>query len=127
MSTTVHQNAPLVDDAAYLRELETIWQPISTAPNGGTIRLWWRNAGETTGFFAINEDWQPGSPEPREGWKSEEDEGIPRNQEDCTHWMLQSCPPPGHRFPAFDGQNPEQDNLRAALLFRARFEACTSA
>ena len=62
MSTTVHQNAPLVDDAAYLRELETIWQPISTAPNGGTIRLWWRNAGETTGFFAINEDWQPGSP-----------------------------------------------------------------
>lgn len=104
--------------AAHLQELSTKWQPISTAPTSGTIRLWWRNAGEGAGSFAVDEEWTPGSPSPRDGWKCEGDDAIPRNQEDCTHWMLQSLPPPGQRFPNFSGLNSEQDNLRSALTLR---------
>lgn len=105
------------DAAAYLHELSTTWQPISTAPTSGTIRLWWRNAGECTGHFAIDEEWKPGLATPREGWKCDGDEAIPRNQEDCTHWMLQSQPPQGHSFPHFAGRSAAQDDLRAALAF----------
>lgn len=105
---------------AYLHELSTNWQPISTAPNSGTIRLWWRTAGETTGGFAIDENWKVGSPTPREGWKGDTDECIPANQEDCTHWMLQSLPPPGQVFPHFAGQSSEQDILRGSLSFMYR-------
>ncbi|MEJ6003747.1 hypothetical protein [Paucibacter soli] len=118
------KSSDLVDDktASYLHELSTTWQPISTAPGSGTIRLWWRNAGETIGHFAIDEDWKPGSTTPREGWKGEADECIPCNQEDCTHWMLQSLPPPGHKFPHFEGQPAAQDSLRKALAMRPVFD-----
>jgi len=108
------------ETATHLHELSTTWQPISTAPTSGTIRLWWRNAGETTGYFAIDEDWKPRSPTPREGWKGEADDAIPSNQDDCTHWMLQSLPPPGQRFPHFAGRTSEQDSLRSSLAFRFR-------
>lgn len=106
--------------AAQLHELSTKWQPIATAPQHGKIRLWWRNAGEGVGSFAVDEAWTPGSRSPREGWKCDEDEGIPCNQEDCTHWMLQSLPPPGHRFPHVAGQSSEQDRLRTSLAFQLR-------
>ena len=105
---------------AYLHELSTNWQPISTAPNSGTIRLWWRNAGECTGHFAVDVDWLPGKGTPREGWKGEADECIPLNQDDCTHWMLQSLPPSGQGFPHFTGRSSEQDNLRNSLAFMYR-------
>lgn len=117
-SAVAPQSGNSFDKAAYLKELSTSWQPISTAPSSGTIRLWWRNAGETTGSFAVDEDWTPKSKTPREGWKGEGDQCIPCNQEDCTHWMLQSEPPTGHKFPSFEGRSSEQDTLRSALAFK---------
>ncbi len=97
------------------------WQPIATAPTIGTILLWWKGAGACTGSFAIDEDWTPKSSSPREGWKGDADDGIPCNQEDCTHWMLLPKPPAGHTWPTFAGRISEQESLRAALAFRARY------
>lgn len=84
------------------------WRPIETAPQHGTILLWWKNAGAVTGGFAIDEGWTPKSKMPREGWRGDGDEGIPRNQEDCTHWQLLRAPA-GCKWPRFsDGHSTQE-------------------
>jgi hypothetical protein len=84
------------------------WVPIESAPTVGTILLWWKNAGACTGGFAIDEEWRRGSLTPREGWKGDGDEGIPRNQEDCTHWQVLRVPD-GCKWPRFsDGHSTQE-------------------
>lgn len=101
--------APTIPQAA---EVPDDWRPIATAPTTGTILLWWKNAGAVTGSFAIDEDWNRGSSTPREGWKGDGDECIPRNQEDCTHWQLLRAPV-GNPWPRFDGQHCTQEWLES--------------
>lgn len=89
------------------------WMPIETAPTSGAeILLWWRNAGACTGGFRIDEDWDPSKPTPEAGWAGEGDDGIPCNQEDCTHWMLLPDAPFGHRYPNFAGHRARQEILK---------------
>lgn len=110
------------DERTFIKALSTTWQPIATAPSSGRIRLWWRGAGECIGQFTVDEDWTPQSRTPREGFMCEGDQAIPRNQEDCTHWMLLGDPPPGQVWPHFAGRISDQESLRRALVFRARFD-----
>lgn len=72
------------------------WRPISTAPTHGHILLFWKHAGACVGYWGIDDGfdrrpkkWQC----PEAGWKGEADTLIPRNQEDCTHWMPLPHPP----------------------------------
>ena len=75
------------------------WQAIETAPTFGSILLYWRRAGVCVGSFSIDDqfDQRPkGWQCPEAGWRGEADELIPRNQDDCTHWMpLPSAPNQG--------------------------------
>lgn len=73
------------------------WQPIETAPkNGQRVLLWWRTCKEAVrGRFSFDEEFddRPETwPSPEFGWRCDGDQCIPRNQEDCTHWM--PLPPP---------------------------------
>jgi len=64
------------------------WRPIETAPKDGTvILLWW----QTCRTAAIGR-WEvrgshDGPSITYEGWKCHDDQVIPTNQNDCTHWM----------------------------------------
>jgi hypothetical protein len=86
------------------------WRPIDTAPTQGKILLWWKNAGAVTGGFAVDDDWTQKSKTPREGWKGDGDEAIPRNQEDCTHWQLLRAPA-GNPWPRFSDRHCTQEWL----------------
>lgn len=55
------------------------WRPIETAPCYGRVLLWWRHAGPRIGRLV--------SDETGDGWRTDGDECVPRNQRDCTHWM----------------------------------------
>lgn len=74
------------------------WQPIETAPTGGTrILLWWRSCiYPSIGSYELDEQFNSrprGWRAPEEGWRNIGDQCIPRNQEDCTHWMPLPKPP----------------------------------
>ncbi len=74
------------------------WQPIATAPmDGRRILLWWRTCKEpTSGRYEVDDMFDRRSPRwvsPAEGWRGCGDACIPRNQDDCTHWMPLPQPP----------------------------------
>lgn len=75
-----------------LLAVERGWRTIDSAPKDGRdILLWWRLCkNPSVGRWSIDdafdqhdEEW----PCPEEGWRSDGDQCIPRNQSDCTHWM----------------------------------------
>lgn len=66
------------------------WKPIETAPrNGMRVLLYWRTCHgmSFTGRYTYDEKTD------REGWRCDGDQVIPRNQDDCTHWMPLPEPP----------------------------------
>lgn len=66
------------------------WQPIETAPFHKRILLAWTGREPVTGQWSEDDhfDCRPkGWVSPEHGWKGDGDQCIPRNQEDCTHWM----------------------------------------
>ena len=74
-----------LETATALRELRAYrkegWQPIETAPQDGhQILLWWRfRRYPATGSYYVDETGA--------GWRCDGDQCIPKNQQDCTHWM----------------------------------------
>jgi hypothetical protein len=64
------------------------WRPISEAPQGPKVLLWWRTGREpVTGRFIDDERGQ--------GWISDGDRVLPKNQHDCTHFQpLPAAPTP---------------------------------
>lgn len=68
------------------------WRTIDSAPKDGQdILLWWRLCtNPSVGRWSIDDafdEHDEGWPCPEEGWRSDGDQCIPRNQSDCTHWM----------------------------------------
>lgn len=75
------------------------WRPIETAPDDGTrILMWWRGCSSpSVGAWEVDDgfdDHPDGWVSPSEGFRSDGDQCIPINQEDCTHWMPLPLPPP---------------------------------
>lgn len=72
------------------------WQSIDTAPIDGTkVLLWWRSCKEPSiGWYADPSNlFRSYYHFAQEGWICEGDEVIPKNQQDCTHWMPLPEPP----------------------------------
>ena len=67
-------------------------QPIKTAPMlGKPVLLYWKHAGWMRGRFVNDER--------GDGWMTDGDQVMPRNQQDCTHWMPLPPPPPTKETP----------------------------
>ena len=67
---------------ASTRALE--WQPISTASKTGEpLMLWWRYCQIPAIGCWVEDETGTG----RTGWKCDTDDCVPKNQEDCTHWL----------------------------------------
>lgn len=73
------------------------WQPIETAPRDGTaILLWWKHCPTpSVGCWDIGlgDESDTRYVCHPQGWISEGDDCIPKNQQDCTHWMHLPAPP----------------------------------
>lgn len=68
------------------------WQPIETAPKDGRdVLLWWQTcARPVIGHWTYDDCWETrpkGWRGSREGWLSDGDQCIARNQSDCILWM----------------------------------------
>ena len=58
------------------------WRPIEEAPTDGTtILLWWRYS-----RHGVVGRWN-GDQDGEFGWAGDEDDCIPRNQQDCLYWQ----------------------------------------
>lgn len=79
-------SASLIDSTKLVAEM-TAWRPIATAPIDGTdILLWWKSCKvPAVGSWSFDDD--ADSDDVKEGWRCDGDDCIPRNQQDCTHWM----------------------------------------
>lgn len=95
-------------DFARAREIQEIeqsrdWQPISSAPKGGTpVLLWWQRCMHPAIGRWVDD-------ETGTGWICDGDHVMPRNQADCTHWMPLPLPPPVPRRYAPDELDRERD------------------
>lgn len=62
------------------------WFPIATAPHSARkILLWWRGSGCAVGHWSVQLSLN--GQHKFAGWCRVQDKAVPKNQEDCTHWM----------------------------------------
>ncbi len=78
----------------------TQWQPIATAPmdERKPLLLMWTGRGTSSGYWDFDDEFATrpkGWVSPECGWRGHQDMCIPRDQENCTHWMPLPAAPTG--------------------------------
>ena len=70
---------------------------IATIPSeymdGREVMIWWTHAGWCICRYWVDED------DCRGGWRGVDDDCVPINQKDATHWMPMPPPPAGEKPP----------------------------